>query len=333
MPRCSGESRKLVANALADAETASIFLSTTKEPHAVESNGGLSFRSFHEALADAPPEPEWLWEGYLAPGSLTLLAGRPKVGKSTFAFALLESVLKGRAFLGRGTKPASALLLSEERHGTLAEKRERFNLNGSVDLLMRHEAKGTPWPEVVEQASEHCRKVGIELLIVDTWDKWTALKGDAENSAGPVLEALEPLQQAAGKGLTVLIISHQRKAAGVHGEAVRGSSALTGGVDVIVELERLSSGDASGNYRVLRGTSRYSGTPEELAAELTEHGYEPRGDTEAVKAEAERSRIREVLSGLDAKSAEKAVAASKVAEEASLSESSARRHLAKAHGR
>ena len=123
---------------------------------------------------------------------------------------------------------------------------------------MRHDAGGTAWPEVVRQAMAHCAKHELALLVVDTFDRWTGLRGDAENAAGAVNEALEPLKYAAAAGLAVLLVSHQRKSSGEFGEAVRGSNALTGGVDVVVELERPSRTLELGSHsRVLRAVSRF----------------------------------------------------------------------------
>jgi hypothetical protein len=102
---------------------------------------------------------------------------------------------------------------------------------------------------------------GLDVLMVDTWDKWTGLKGDAENNAGAILEALEPLVGAAGTGLSILICAHQRKSLGEFGEAVRGSNALTGGVDVVMELERPRADALAGDgVRVLQAVSRFAGT-------------------------------------------------------------------------
>lgn len=114
-------------------------------------------------------------------------------------------------------------------------------------------------------------------------------------SALSVIEALEPLILAAGDGLAVAIIAHQRKAAGKHGEAVRGSNALTGGVDVVVELEP-SPEELGRRMRVLRAESRFSSTPEELVAELSEEGeYTAQGELEEVRREAEGEVVAELV--------------------------------------
>jgi hypothetical protein len=65
------------------------------------------FVPFDKLMAYAPPEADWLWEGFLAEGSVTLLAGQPKVGKSTFTFALL-------AALGRAVGPVISIAVAGE---------------------------------------------------------------------------------------------------------------------------------------------------------------------------------------------------------------------------
>lgn len=268
------------------------FVSSSKGMDAARNETPLPIATLAAKLENVPADPEWSWDGYLAPGAVTLLAGRPKVGKSTFVFGLLEALEGGSRFADRATRAQGVLLLSEEREGTLAEKVRRFSLDGHVHLLMRHEAYGVPWPEIVAQAVGYCQAHELGVLVVDTWDKWTGLRGDAENTAGAVLEALEPLLFAAGAGLAVLVVAHQRKTLGDFGEAVRGSNALTGGVDVVAELERPRSDALAGDgVRVLNAVSRYASTPESLVVALTDSGYEARGDTLEAKSDAERAQV------------------------------------------
>jgi hypothetical protein len=286
-------------------------------------------------LENVPPEPDWKARGYIATYALTLLAGRPKVGKSTLVFALLAKLVAGEPFAGLETGAAGVLLLSEERRDTIAEKGRILGLvsfppptspsggneRKPLHVLMRHDAGGTPWPELVRQAMTYCHQHKLGVLVVDTWDRWTSLRGDSENAAGAVNEALEPLQYAAASGLAVLIVTHQRKSAGEFGDAVRGSNALTGGVDVVVELERpLASFALGAHARVLRAVSRFSSTPEELFLELDElnNGFTPIESPEQVRAASERLRVADAASGGTSK---------EMAEEVELPEPTVRRYL------
>jgi hypothetical protein len=63
----------------------------------------------------------------------------------------MGALSRGERFAGRETRQTGILLLSEERQQTLAEEMDRFGLDGSVDLLMRHEAAGISWPEITER--------------------------------------------------------------------------------------------------------------------------------------------------------------------------------------
>jgi hypothetical protein len=78
-----------------------------------------------------------------------------------------------------------------------------------------------------------------------------------------------PLVEVAREGLAVLLVAHARKGGGQEGEAVRGSSALAGSADIILELERV--GDGSPLQRKLLSLSRYTQTPGALVVEHDPH--------------------------------------------------------------
>src|SRR4051812_7274727 len=59
------------------------------------------------------PKP-WLWHGYLAPGSLTLLTSLWKAGKTTLISVLLSRLHTGGSFAGLALAPGNAVVVSEE---------------------------------------------------------------------------------------------------------------------------------------------------------------------------------------------------------------------------
>jgi hypothetical protein len=63
----------------------------------------------------------------------------------------------------------------------------------------------------------------------------------------------------------VLLIHHQRKSGGEHGDAVRDSNAIVGACDVLIELERVP--DAGPQHRRLVAQGRWPQTPAEVLIE------------------------------------------------------------------
>src|SRR5215207_8055548 len=62
----------------------------------------LKFVTSAELRRSTPREPAWLWAHYLVPGAITMLAGRPKAGKSTLACTIVEAIAEGAGeLLGR----------------------------------------------------------------------------------------------------------------------------------------------------------------------------------------------------------------------------------------
>jgi len=159
------------------------------EPTPSSEGGELPFAPLAPMLNDVPAEPDWLVRGYLATFAVTLLAGRPKVGKSTLACWMLASLQRAALFAGLETAAGGTLLLTEERRDTLAEKARASGLvsfrhdesltaetkRNAVHALMRHDAGNTAWPEIVRQAMAYCHRHELAVLVVDTFDRWTGV--------------------------------------------------------------------------------------------------------------------------------------------------------------
>ena len=249
----------------------------------------IPFAPISEKLDGVSGEPDWLWEGYLAPGAMTLLVGSPKIGKSTITFGLLHALANGQPFLGRITRPSGVLLLSEEGPGTLANKQARWNLPDNVHVITRTETFGHSWAETVYQAAEHCERERLSCLCVDTWPAWSRVED--ENDTPATLAALEPLQLVAAElNLALLGVAHRNKS-GIGGvDAVRGTSALAGGVDIVVLYER-PRGLTDTTTRELKADSRFTSTPSSLIITLSEAGYAAHGDSITAKVETERESV------------------------------------------
>lgn len=245
------------------------------EPAAGDS---LPFATLAQAVADIPQEPSWLWSGYVAPRMITLLAGRPKIGKSTLVFSLLAAMQRGQDFLGQATRPAGALVLSEEREDSLSEK-VRPDLRASVHVLPLYKAAGYAWPEVVRQAVAYCGEHNLSVLVIDTLAAWAHWKADDEYARSAVAEALRPLKEiAVPAGLAVLILHHQRRSAADPEVGLRGSRIIGGAADILLEHERGSGAEGSS---VLKAQSRFATTPRAVTFAMTDAKAASDGHPEA----------------------------------------------------
>jgi len=194
----------------------------------------LRFRTAVDLIDAAPPVVPWVLDGYIASGAITLLAGKPKVGKSTLICALIEALVTGaRSFPGRAVTGGPVVLVSEESSGTLAGK---LPYHPALQVLSRDDAFAKPdWADLIAGAVRHARREKAVLLVIDTLAYWSALGADREKDAGSVQEPMTPLIDATRAGPAVLLVHHQRKAGGEDGDAIRGSSALAGATDANVE--------------------------------------------------------------------------------------------------
>lgn len=215
----------------------------------------LRFRSPEELRTASPEEYEFVWDGYLAPGAVTLLAGKAKSGKSTLAFALVAAMVTGAGtFLDRGLSAGPVVYVSEEGDQTV---RPKLPPDGTpLRMLTRSAAWPKPtWPELIAAAVAEAKRADARLLVIDTLTFWSDLKADQEKDAGATKATMDALVSAANADLAVLLVHHQRKAGGEGGDAIRGSGAIVSAVELFMELERPT--DAPARQRQLIALGRW----------------------------------------------------------------------------
>lgn len=250
----------------------------------------IPYRTPLEIAASTSERPEWLIRGYVALGSILELDGKIKSsGKTTLVLEAVRAILDGQPFLGQPTMATKVTYLSEQTPGPFREALSRASLLGRGDelrIVFRADVAGMPWPDLVRQVTGDARRDGYGLLVVDTLGKLAQVR--EENDAGEGGRVMAPLQDAAHAGMAVIVCRHERKGGGEVGESGRGSSAISGDVDIIAQLRRPEGNQPSGR-RVIETLSRYTETPEKIVIELRDEGYVLLGDVEAVSAaDAER---------------------------------------------
>jgi len=224
----------------------------------------------------------WLWEGYLAPGAITLLSALWKAGKTTLLAHLVKAFETGCDFCGRLVQPGHVLYVTEESEHRWAKRRDLLALADNVSFMIRP-FKGRPdwsaWSDFTLYLKESIHKEPVEVVILDPLVNLWPVRDENDNAQ--VLSALLPLYHVAERA-ALLLAHHVRKGDGQEGTASRGAGALTGFVDTIIELRRYNASEKKDRRRVLTAYGRDDDTPEELVVELTEGGYLQHGDRSAV---------------------------------------------------
>lgn len=234
---------------------------------------------------------EWIWEGFLAKGQLTLFSALWKAGKSTLIVLLLKAIEDNKLFCGQETKKVQVLVISEESKGLWARRHEDFNIQTPFWILCRpikRRLNYDEWVNLLEYEAKFCLENKVELLIIDTVSSFWNVEN--ENDASRVQAALIPLNYLLEKNIAVCLIHHFRKSGGDEGTASRGSGALGSYADIIVELKRMP-GETDSPKRVLKSYSRFEETPPEIVIELIDDEYVTLGTKSVVDTATKLAKV------------------------------------------
>jgi len=180
-------------------------------------------------------------------GMVSLLDGPPKsAGKTTMLMTAADACIHERLFLNRATKRVPILFVTEENPRTIAMALNRAGLGDLTEwlhIVPATEFAGMPWPALAQWIERECIRLGIGWLIIDTFFAVAGLSGEQENQAGTVDEAVGLVRRIAGRlDIPITLTRHERKSGGDVGVSGRGSSALTGAVDIVMLLKRVNGG-------------------------------------------------------------------------------------------
>jgi hypothetical protein len=227
-----------------------------------------------ELASAAQPGTSWLWHGYLAPRKVTALISPPKSGKTTLTSLLLARFAQGGQLAGLAVAPGQALVVSEEGASDWDARCRQLALGQNVQFLCRPFQGARPtaaqWLALVAGLETLHRQEALDLVVIDALA--TLLPGYAETCAPKMLDCLLPLQALANLGPAVWLLHHPAKGKRADGQAARGSGALTGFADIIMEMSCVRRARSRDRRRRICAYSRYIETPRHLILELNAGG-------------------------------------------------------------
>jgi hypothetical protein len=195
---------------------------------------------------------EWITEGLLTVGGVSLMSSDPKAGKSTLVRQLMRDVLRGGQFLGRHCKQGVVHYYAiEEQLEVVNASFKRLGLTNKEPLFVH---VGDP---LAETKMEDFRELLLEhrpvLAVIDTL--FDFLDVESENNYKEVKRELRRIRNVAREtGTHILLVHHNSKGnkddrrRGNRG--ILGSQAIAGGVDTIMVLE------VEGTTRLMSSTGR-----------------------------------------------------------------------------
>jgi hypothetical protein len=197
---------------------------------------------------------------------------------------LLARMKVGGARAGQEVRTGEALIVSEESHEDWEGRSQHLGLTGHVCVIsrpFRTVPSQADWQQLLDYIAELHQKSRFDLLVIDPLA--SLLPGNCESHAKPMLAAILPLRDlCASCRLAGLLLHHPRKKESKAGQRSRGTGALSGVADILLELEYVSSPEESDRRRLLLGWSRQSATPRRQVIELNPAGtdYHSLGDLE-----------------------------------------------------
>jgi hypothetical protein len=211
----------------------------------VHQQGQPSIFSLPDLLSWELPPIRWTIPELL-PEGLTLLAGKPKLGKSWLALSVALSIAAGGVALGaHSVTKGDVLYLALEDNARRLQSRARRLLEsmtstpGNLDFALN-------WPRLGEGGlaylEEYCKAhPNLRLVVIDTWARVAPPSGERRCSQYEGdYEALTPLKRLADSyHISILAVHHLRKtgSSDVLDEII-GSTGVTGAVDGTLILKR-----------------------------------------------------------------------------------------------
>jgi hypothetical protein len=252
-----------------------------------------------ELMAMDFPPISWIIPDYLSPG-ITLLCGKPKMGKSWLVYDWALAIAHGGAAMGSIVVEQGDVLYLALEDGKRRLKRRLAILLGDSDIPPRLQF-ATAWPRASNKGGEKIvawlnAHPGARLIVIDVFANFKTLAGGSRNAQLYDLDyaSVAPLKAIAAQfpDVAIVLVHHLNKRADMTDpfDAVSGSTGLTGAVDCVQIL--LRDGQGTKFYGRGRDTEEF-----EKAVKLDlKHGlFEILGDAEEVARSEQRKAIMRAL--------------------------------------
>ena len=199
-------------------------------------------------LETEPPDIRWIWEGYLAEGTLNLLHGDAGLGKSLISLAIAAKCTIGDELLNKQTATCDvAIIDAENSHDEIHRRiRTAYDRVSNINRLHYYRTDATilgQRDKTAELFAWISKTTNAKLIILDS--QRALWEGDEreQSEAGRMLRYLARIAEALS--ISILIIHHDTKAGQYSGSSDI-SAALTGSRLHLTRAAKTNDADAEG---------------------------------------------------------------------------------------
>ncbi len=194
------------------------------------------------------PEIEWLVEGAVPKGDLTMIGGRAKVGKTVTGVDVVTSILTNEPWLGRHESSTDApviLITDDQADGDTATMLERQGIWDHPRLLWSSKFRFTE--NQFDQLLSTVRDNPGAVVVLDSLRSVTRSLDCSESDASLGLVLYDLKAQVMAAGGSMLLIHHANKTADAVGmECLSGHNSIAGAANTIITVHFLPKPDGQG---------------------------------------------------------------------------------------
>jgi predicted transcriptional regulator len=271
-----------------------------KQPEtSIPKKKGIETISARDLRLSVLKAPEWAVEG-LIPEGITILAGRPKGGKSWLILQACLAVASGQDFLGHKTTKGKVLYAALEDTNYRLKSRigKLWDDDRTVpaDLLATTDIPRLN-PEGIEILEEWIKANNPRMVVLDTWAKSKDAGDKRLNAYEQDVRLVSSIKRLADQYHLCLVLIHHLNKLKVGDEnwleSLSGSMGLSGTADAILSLKR----DMGQDNAILKRTGRDFENTDDLALEWTLEGWVNNGPAKGKTITEERQEIIRSIKG------------------------------------